>query len=239
VDEAAAAINCLPHPAFAMIAEDHQLKMNGAWKARISHDDGNSGVDWSDAVHPEDRHASRATMLAGILSGEPFTLEVRLNDDPQPRWHLLAASPSQGDMPVSAWYVIATDIHDHHSATDELRQSEANLRRIIEYQPACVKIVSPTGILEEMNPAGLEMIGAVDRSAVVGREVIGLIHNDDHDAFLSAHRRALDGRTSESAFRILGLDNVERRMPSKEPARRSICGVAKHAIARSTTLSRS
>lgn len=92
--------------------------------------------------------------------------------------------------------------------------SERRLQAIIDAEPACVKLVSPEGILLEMNPAGLGMVGAERVSQIAGKPVLDLIHPLDRDRYLETHRAASGGSSSRLEFRIVALDGEERWMES-------------------------
>jgi PAS domain S-box-containing protein len=100
------------------------------------------------------------------------------------------------------------------AAEDFLKRSEQRLKTIIDAEPACVKLVSPEGLLLEMNPAGLEMLGAKDISQVVGRRVVDIVHADDRERFLETHRAASAGVPGRLQFRIVGLDGTQRWVDS-------------------------
>ncbi len=95
-----------------------------------------------------------------------------------------------------------------------LKLSEQRLKTIIDAEPACVKLVSPDGVLLEMNPAGLEMLGANDISQVVGHRVVDIVHPVDRDRFLETHRAASAGSPGRLQFRIVGLDGTQRWVDS-------------------------
>ena len=65
----------------------------------------------------------------------------------------------------------------HDSLINQVRQREQQLQTIIDTDAACVKLMSPDGLLLEMNRAGLALIEADDISQVAGRPVVDLIHN--------------------------------------------------------------
>ena len=93
--------------------------------------------------------------------------------------------------------------------TRDLEVSERRLQTIIDTEPACVKLVSAGGLLLDMNPAGLAMIGAKDVSQVRGRRVIDLVHPDDRARFLEMHQRAAEGPAGRLEFRIVGFNGRE------------------------------
>ena len=100
------------------------------------------------------------------------------------------------------------------AAEDFLKQSDRRLKTIIDAEPACVKLVSPEGLLLEMNPAGLEMLGAKDISQVVGHRVVDIVHADDRERFFETHRAASAGLPGRSCNRIVGLDGSQRWVDS-------------------------
>src|SRR5688572_21166764 len=100
------------------------------------------------------------------------------------------------------------------SALAEKALSESRLRAIINAEPACVKLVSESGRLLDMNPAGLAMIGAKEPSQVVGRSIISLVHPDDRSRFLDVHQSAFAGVPASGEYRILGLSGDERWVES-------------------------
>ena len=100
------------------------------------------------------------------------------------------------------------------AAEDFLKRSEQRLKTIIDAEPACVKLVSPDGLLLQMNPAGLEMLGATDISQVAGHRVVDIVHADDRERFFETHRAASAGAPGRLQFRIVGLDGTQRWVDS-------------------------
>jgi PAS domain S-box-containing protein len=77
-----------------------------------------------------------------------------------------------------------------------------------------VKLVSSEGMLLDMNPAGLEMIGAEKLTQVVGRPITDLVHPADRNRYLEVHRAASAGSPARWEFRIVGLGGGERWVDS-------------------------
>ncbi len=94
----------------------------------------------------------------------------------------------------------------------ERTQSEGRLRSILESEPECVKVVSPSGHLLDMNPAGLAMIEAEDLASVRGRAVADLVHPDDRSVFVDLHNHAVEGGSGHAQFRLIGLKGTERSL---------------------------
>jgi len=108
----------------------------------------------------------------------------------------------------------AQDITDRKAAEGIVSRSEQRLQTIIDAEPACVKLVSPDGLLLEMNRAGLEMVGAKNLEQIVGGPVVNFIHPDDRDRFLEMHRAAANGSPGRLEFRIIGPNGQERWVDS-------------------------
>lgn len=86
-----------------------------------------------------------------------------------------------------------------------LRESESQLRAIIETEPECVKILGPDGQLVFMNASGLAMIEADSLDQVIGKPIINLIMPEHRRAFLQLTRNVLAGKKGMLEFEILGL----------------------------------
>ena len=86
-----------------------------------------------------------------------------------------------------------------------LRESESQLRAIIETEPECVKILGPNGQLQFMNASGLAMIEADSLDQVRGKPIISLIMPEYRQAFLQLTRNVLAGKKGVLEFEILGL----------------------------------
>lgn len=93
-----------------------------------------------------------------------------------------------------------------------MERSENRLRAIFESEPECVKIVSPAGLLLDINPAGLRMIEAGNRCDVLNRPVADFIHPADRAAYATLHERSTQGENGQMQFRVKGLGGTERWM---------------------------
>ena len=83
------------------------------------------GFGWLDALHPEDREATRSGLLAAVTRGEAFTLEHRVRRaDGEYRWVISAGRPRVGPAGELAGYSASViDIQDRKQAEEQLRQS--------------------------------------------------------------------------------------------------------------------
>jgi PAS domain S-box-containing protein len=95
-----------------------------------------------------------------------------------------------------------------------LKSSESFLRSIINNEPECITIVDHAGILVQMNPAGLAMIGADHLENIVGKPVLGIVAPEYQEAYESMHQRVIAGESVQMKYQILGLKGVRRWLES-------------------------
>ncbi|WP_100643466.1 hybrid sensor histidine kinase/response regulator [Alteromonas facilis] len=95
----------------------------------------------------------------------------------------------------------------HYPVSDPHRL-EAIVRSINE----CIKGVDINCRLTDMNPAGLQLIGAESFEQVKGQSVLELIDPAYHEQFKDGVRRVFDGETVDQEFEIIGLNGKRRWM---------------------------
>jgi two-component system, cell cycle sensor histidine kinase and response regulator CckA len=107
---------------------------------------------------------------------------------------------------------VGRDISSHHETTAALADKTAFLHSIIDAEPECVKMVSASGDLIDMNRAGLKMVGAQEPEEVMGHSVYDLIAPEDRERFIDFNERVCRGEGGELSFDIVGLDGSRRSM---------------------------
>ncbi|MEX2156900.1 MAG: PAS domain S-box protein [Gemmatimonadales bacterium] len=105
---------------------------------------------------------------------------------------------------------IAYDITDRRRVEFALRESETRLRTIIESEPECVKLVDSSGLLLDMNPAGLAMIEADRIEQVRGLAAEQIVAPDHRAAFNNLMRRVFAGGCGKLEFEIVGMKGTRR-----------------------------
>ncbi len=88
----------------------------------------------------------------------------------------------------------------------------ANSHAIIAAEPDCMKLVDADGVLQDMNPAGLAMIGAARVEQVRGVSVYNLIKPQYHDVYRAALAAGFRGEQTASQFEIVGVNGVHRHV---------------------------
>jgi PAS domain S-box-containing protein len=102
------------------------------------------------------------------------------------------------------------EIIERKRMEEKLREREQRLQTIIETEPECVKILSPDGILTDMNAAGLAMIEAETLEQVAGQPIYTLISPEYRDAFRKHIESVRLGNKANLAFEITGLKGGRR-----------------------------
>ncbi|MCW5576193.1 MAG: PAS domain S-box protein, partial [Burkholderiales bacterium] len=144
---------------------------------------------------------------ARLLSGEvrSYSVEKRIRrKDGSWIWIALsvAALPdAQGNPDM----VIAT-----YQDINARRLTEERLRAIIAAEPECVAIVSPEGMLVDMNPAGLRMLEAGSLDEMRRRPFLKQVAPRFRRAFVRLQRRILAGGSGMLEFEAEGLAGNRR-----------------------------
>jgi PAS domain S-box-containing protein len=89
---------------------------------------------WMNAIHPEDREAASRAFWDGVRSGQGFAMETRSlrAQDGTYRWHLnRAVVLRDAEGRILKFVGTSTDIHDWKQAQEELRNTQAELSRMM------------------------------------------------------------------------------------------------------------
>lgn len=135
---------------------------------------------------------------------------------------------------------VGRDITEHRQTERDLEEKSVYLHSIIEAEPECVKIVSASGVLLDMNRAGLTMVGASARDDVIGESVYDLMAPEDRERFIRFNEAVCSGNGGELSFEIIALDGTRRSMettavPLARPGRRGGEELMHLAITRDVT----
>ena len=160
---------------------------------RARHEQSRAG--YSQAPHPR-RMGENRRLFARHKSGRNVPVDV-----------MLSPMSLDGDEVVIA---SVRDMSARHALEAALAESEARLRTIIETEPECVKLLSETGTLLEMNAAGLRMIEADSLDAVRGADLYALVDPAHRKAMRDLTAAVFAGRSQILEFKIRGLRGGER-----------------------------
>ncbi|MGV3605401.1 MAG: PAS domain S-box protein [Planctomycetaceae bacterium] len=106
------------------------------------------------------------------------------------------------------------DITKRKAAERQLEENRQVLSAIFHTTPECIKVVDASGILIEMNRAGLNIIEAHATDQVIGQQVIDLVVPEDKERFRQLHQQVCNGSSSTLEFDILSLQGRRITMES-------------------------
>ena len=163
---------------------------------------------FGDVFHPEDTARLRDQRNLAISRRAPFEYERRVrHKDGQYRWFLIRYSPlldHRGE--VIRWYAAGTDIDDRKRAEEALRQSERELRLLVETIPAIVARTTAEGTLDYVSRRVIDYFGLE-----LGQLGFRVVHPDDRYAFSRKWRHALKtGEPWEDTYRVRRADGRYR-----------------------------
>jgi PAS domain-containing protein len=171
-----------------------------------------------DGKSPSDDVAFKVrTWLQNLESGKPHAVVCRFRGaDSLYRWFEVRGEPLRAsDGTVLSWSGVLIDIDDRREADEALRESESNLRQVIDTVPGLLWSIGPDGELTQINQ------GVLDYSGMRFEDHLGYYkfhHPDDLSDALNAFSHAMQTGTSYQA-----LSRLRRASQS-----RSYCSVPSH-----------
>ena len=117
--------------------------------------------------------------------------------------------------PPEDWFQLQPAIATEHNPLDiGLPQNEHLFQVIFDAEPECVKVVTPDGILQNINRAGLAIIEADSPDEILGRNIYSLIDPDHRAAFRHFTERIMRGYASTLEFELTSLKGSHRWLES-------------------------
>ena len=173
------------------------------------------GWGWRAVLHPQDVEKYMRKWRAAVATGESFEHEARLRrHNGEYRWFLIRKLPLRDENGnIVSWYGTDHDVEDLKETTEKLRQSEAELRQIIDAIPAHVFTLEP----DPKFPAGrilpnrqdLEYTGRTLEEA--RGHLVKVVHPDDRERLQRLRQRALvEGTVFEAEARVRRKDGQYR-----------------------------
>lgn len=110
----------------------------------------------------------------------------------------------EGEYIKRAWGT-QRNITEQKKAERALAESETHLRTIVQANPECIKLLDKEGLILEMNPTGLALIGADSLDEVIGKNALSLVVPEHRLAFERLVKRVFEGNAGKLLFEIKGF----------------------------------
>src|SRR5262245_34956692 len=188
---------------------------------------------WARFIHPDDVETSIARWRHSMKTGEPLRDEQRVRRfDGTYRWFRdtgVASRDERGN--IIAWYGHTEDIDDQKKAEAALRQSERELRLLVDTVPTMIWLMTPEGQPYYFNKRFVDWVGTnpaginPDEQALTTQRQfaphVELFHPDDRAAAKAAFQNAIaTGEPLQHLGRLRRKDGKYRWADSRfEPLR--------------------
>src|SRR5262252_5438361 len=163
--------------------------------------------------HPDDLGRVLAERREGLLRGTPFEYEARLlMKDGQYRWWLIQYNPLKDEHGhIIRWYGAGTDIDDRKRSEQKLRESEKNLRTMIDAIRQSISVLAADGTILYVNQVFQETTGVTIREGNATTFLARVFHPDDLGGVLAERQEGLSrGIPFEFEARVLRKDGEYR-----------------------------
>jgi PAS domain S-box-containing protein len=183
---------------------------------------------WLRFVHPDDAAASMAKWRHSLKTGEPMIDEKRLRRfDGTYRWFRDTGVTSRdAGGRIVGWYGHTEDIDDQRRAEAALRQSERELRLLVDTVPTMIWLMTPAGLPYYFNKrfvdwAGIQSAKEEPRGTRQFASHVELFHPDDQAAVKAVFQLSFTrGEPLQHKGRLCRKDGEYRWIDSRfEPLR--------------------
>jgi PAS domain S-box-containing protein len=169
--------------------------------------------EWTstDAVHPDDLPRVLSAWRHSIESGEAFTDEHRQRrSDGVYRWFQVQGLPVRdAEGRIVRWCVLQTDIDERKRAEEALRESERELRQLVDSVPGMIAVGDSMGKLQYANKRLLDFLGMTTDE--LAASFVEPIHPDERETMHNEWlRSSAVGQAVEVVQRLRRFDGVYR-----------------------------
>jgi len=153
--------------------------------------------------HPDDVDRLRDERARAFARGVPFETEQRVRrTDDEYRWVLVRHYPLRDENGrLTRWYATGEDIHERKRAEEKIRQSEKQLRQLLDLTPLHITEFGPDGSRLYNNQAALEYHGmtleewqAADLQSLVHPQDAERLRHEQPSKFASAAPYEIEAR---------------------------------------------
>ena len=151
---------------------------------------------WMDTIHPEDLDAGFAAWTRAHAAGLSYDATFRVRKwDGEYRWNRVIVEPSRDpEGAIHNWYGLMLDVDDRKRAVDALRESERELRQLVDSIPGMIAVANASGMHEYANRRAMEYVG-MSLPEVVELGWINTIHPDERDTVRDEWLRCVSAGT--------------------------------------------
>jgi formate hydrogenlyase transcriptional activator len=180
--EVRAIVDAIPHPISVYSPDGAFLYVNRAGRefAGITMQDVMAPDFRARLYHPDDIDRVRDERARALPRGVPFETEQRVRQkDGEYRWVLVRHYPLRDENGhLTRWYATGEDINDRKFAEEKIRQSERELRQLLDLTPQHITEFGPEGSRLYNNRAALDYHGVTLQEWQTG-DLRALVHPQD------------------------------------------------------------
>ncbi len=158
--------------------------------------------NWVDSIHSEDRQRVVDDWKRSLATGEEHRIEARIRNGitGEYRWFLTHAVPQRDeDGKILRWFGTSTDIDDIKKAEQDLKQSEARFRLVVENSWDGIHQVDlQTGRYVFISPSQERLTGFKTKELMMSmEEASARLHPDDYERVEEYLGRIISGEKPE------------------------------------------
>lgn len=158
-----------------------------------------------------DLFAKNEPYMRAALRGEPQLFERTLTKpDGSVGYTWAQYIPDWEGDTVKGFVVLVSDVTKLKQVEFALAESESKLKTIIETEPECVTLLSLDGGVQQMNRAGLDMIGVDAEAQIAGSRLCDLAVPQYQSALRELNASVVSGERGRLAFELVGRKGTHR-----------------------------
>ncbi|WP_292932961.1 diguanylate cyclase [Noviherbaspirillum sp.] len=163
-----------------------------------------------DLMGPE-LFAKNEPYMRAALRGEPQLFERTLTKpDGSVGYTWAQYIPDKEGDTVKGFVVLVSDVTKLKQVEFALAESESKLKTIIETEPECVTLLSLDGTVQQMNRAGLDMIGVDAEEQIAGSRLCDMAVPQYQSALRELNTSVVSGERGRLAFELVGRKGTHR-----------------------------